>query len=839
MSKITTELLLERAVPRSTRLRKIETLNLSKLQLKTGDLDPRLFSRLRHLQKLDLSDNLLDKFPNSLSLPDLRVLNCNNNKLEDVTALKQFPLLEELTYENNVYLTLNDDYKVIFLLQNLRLLNGKDITKLANQVRRVNSHKLTSKVTAHWEKFFRDQLPEKYTAEQVKSIKKKFLKSVQTNVVYGPSSLSEFTRWRVKMIAEEFLASSLGLELNSDTESEEKTDEKEEESTKSPGEDAEDVAQVTVTPSKRKRNHSKSSPGNKRSKTKANTEEKAAVNPKKSSDVEDDPAPDKPRTSNQPIKEATPEQEAEETQKNGEQFPKGKSNRRSGEQKSQEQDSGVVTLTPVKNSKRKRHQGTEGTPQETPVDPLQGMDGPALRGNSREDFKTQLWSCVFEPVLDSGARKDPIVNSSRTVATCGGESVCLIDCETGTVLKKYKVATEEFFSVAWTTLTMVISDSRKKAHNVLAAAGRRGIVKLIHVAADFCYGEIKAHKKPIATVCFSPTQETHLFTASYDKRIALWDIGIPDCDYNFKASQLLVLETASIPLRIALVPTCPEQYLLAGCEGGCFAWNIKLDKEQKSRPFEAIFQFPDEESMTTSHRVDGLAFLNDDVVVSKSSKPGCIYLWSWSRSFDAKGKGCQQTISAVILAELEWSTTDMSYLTLSTCPAKEYVFCGDEKGSVWMYNLSNYTTAWSSAKGKRLERRISPTQVGLGCSLGLPSTPGQLIPVSCAGLSQKMPCVSSQTIKNNLQSIAKAICWDRNKELQSQSVTPCSSSYNSPKKVVVKLRNTKAQILKWPELRVNGEQPPEILVNNVVADPAFTYLVVLTSVNITAIWKKS
>ncbi|NXH28902.1 LRWD1 protein, partial [Myiagra hebetior] len=681
MSKITTELLLERAVPRSTRLRKIETLNLSKLQLRTGDLDPRLFSRLRHLQKLDLSDNLLDKFPNSLTLPDLRVLNCNNNKLEDVTALKQFPLLEELTYENNVYLTLNDDYKVMFLLQNLRLLNGKDITKLANHVRRVNSRKLTSKVTAHWEKFFRDQLPEKYTAEQVKSIKKKFLKSVQTNVVYGPSSLSEFTRWRVKMIAEEFLAYSLGLELNSDTELEEKMDENEEESTESPREAAEDVTQVvhiydpllttgavTVTPSKRKRNHSKSSPGNKRSKSQASTEEEA---------------------------------------------------------------------------------------EDVSAEPLHFLQCHS-KGNSREDFKTQLWSCVFEPVLDSGARKDPIVSSSRTVATCGGESVCLIDCETGTVLKKYKVATEEFFSVAWTTLTMEISDSRKKAHNILAAAGRRGIVKLIHVAADFCYGEIKAHKKPIATVCFSPTQETHLFTASYDKRIALWDIGIPDCDYNFKASQLLVLETASIPLRIALVPTCPEQYLLAGCEDGCFAWNIKLDKGQKSRPFEAIFQFPDDESMTTSHRVDGLAFLNDDVVVSKSSKPGCIYLWSWSRSFDAKGKGCQRTMSAVILAELEWSTTDMSYLTLSTCPAKEYVFCGDEKGSVWMYNLSSYTTAWGSAKGKRSERRISPTQ-----------------------------------------------------------------------------------ILKWPELRVNGEQPPEILVNNVVADPAFTYLVVLTSVNITAIWKKS
>ncbi|EOB07834.1 Leucine-rich repeat and WD repeat-containing protein 1, partial [Anas platyrhynchos] len=631
--------------------------SLSKLQLKTGDLDPRLFSRLRHLQKLDLSDNLLDKFPNSLTLPDLRVLNCNNNQLEDVTALKQFPLLEELTYENNVYLTLNDDYKVMFLLQNLRLLNGKDITKLANHVRRVNSRKLTSKVTAHWEKFFRDQLPEKYTAEQVKSIKKKFLKSVQTNVVYGPSSLSEFTRWRVKMIAEEFLSYSLGLELNTDTETEEKVDEDEEESTESPKEDAEDVSKVVVTPRKRKRNRSKS-------------------------------------------------------------------------------------------GSRKKS-----------AEPLHFLQCHS-KGNSREDFKTQLWSCVFEPLLDCGARKDPIVSSSRTVATCGGESVCLIDCETGVVLKKYKVATEEFFSVAWTTLPMVNSDSRKKSHNILAAAGRRGIVKLIHVAADFCYGEIKAHKKPIATVCFSPTQETHLFTASYDKRIALWDIGIPDCDYNFKASQLLVLESFSVPLRIALVPTCPEQYLLAGCEEGCFTWNIKLEKEQKNRPFEVTFQFPDEEGeMTTSHRVDGLAFLNDDVV-GECKHNGQIH--KKKKQTGAPGgdepdpQKKKQSVSAVILAELEWSTTDLSYLTLSTCPAKEHVFCGDEKGSVWIYNLSNYTTAWSSAKAKRSDKRIPPTQ-----------------------------------------------------------------------------------ILKWPELQSNGDHLSEILINNVITDPTFTYLVALTSVNITAIWKKS
>lgn len=81
--------------------------SLSKLQITTEDLEPQLFSHLRHLQELDLSDNLLERLPDNLSLPNLRILNCDNNNLEDVTSLKQFPQLEELTYLNNVYLTVS------------------------------------------------------------------------------------------------------------------------------------------------------------------------------------------------------------------------------------------------------------------------------------------------------------------------------------------------------------------------------------------------------------------------------------------------------------------------------------------------------------------------------------------------------------------------------------------------------------------------------------------------------------------------------------------------------------------------------------------------------------
>lgn len=73
---------------------------------------------------------------------------------------------------------------------------------------------------------------------------------------------------------------------------------------------------------------------------------------------------------------------------------------------------------------------------------------------------------------------------------------------------------QEFFSVAWTALTVVTQAGHKKRWSVLAAAGLRGLVRLLHVRAGFCCGVIRAHKKAIATLCFSPTHETHLFSKS-------------------------------------------------------------------------------------------------------------------------------------------------------------------------------------------------------------------------------------------------------------------------------------------------------------------------------------
>ena len=75
--------------------------------------------------------------------------------------------------------------------------------------------------------------------------------------------------------------------------------------------------------------------------------------------------------------------------------------------------------------------------------------------------------------------------SSSIVATCGGNTVCLIDCRLGKVMAKYShVEEEEFMALAWTTLDHVqdtegddatSKEGRLEQTNILAAAGNRMI----------------------------------------------------------------------------------------------------------------------------------------------------------------------------------------------------------------------------------------------------------------------------------------------------------------------------------------------------------------------------
>lgn len=79
--------------------------SLSGLGLKTQDLPVRLLSRLRSLERWDLSGNSLQALPKSLELPALCYLDLSDNQMEDVTTLEPLSGLQELKMEDNLYIT--------------------------------------------------------------------------------------------------------------------------------------------------------------------------------------------------------------------------------------------------------------------------------------------------------------------------------------------------------------------------------------------------------------------------------------------------------------------------------------------------------------------------------------------------------------------------------------------------------------------------------------------------------------------------------------------------------------------------------------------------------------
>ncbi|XP_048468585.1 leucine-rich repeat and WD repeat-containing protein 1 [Rhincodon typus] len=686
MTKVTKELLLQKGTPKCSNLGQIKKINLSNLNLKTSDLDPKLFSQLRTLEELDVSGNLLTEIPNNLGLTNLRLLNCANNDMEQITTLNQFKNLEDLNCEDNLYLTICDIYKVMYLLPNLRQLNGKDITSTANHLKFINSQKLMSQVTNFWEKNYKirffELLP---TAAEINAIKKDFVKCAIAEIKYGPNSLKEFTKWRVEMIAREFVNSLLQQDKQGSSAEE------------SEDEDGKKANHTDVLKRSSRKNLLSSQPSIAISSTRSTRLFTAHGTTKSGKQV------------------------TSEISKNDTEDVSSKSMKIQLGKERQTAQMAKCCNKAGRDDMKMEPRATKRNCSETPVvsksilrkkskykntlvlEPLHFLQSHS-RDNNPKDLSTQLWACAFEPEIKNS--QIPGLESSRSVATCGGDSVCIIDCETGIVRHKYKSVGEEFFSLAWTTLT-VFDKNQKRNLNVLAIGGKMGAVKLIHVKVSYCYGMIKAHKKAISTLCFSPKHETFLFTGSYDKTIILWDIGVPDCDYNFRVSRLLVLKVCSTPLKMSVVPTCPDQYLVAACEGGCFAWDISLTNYESKRNIKMEFLFPvytKEGGKSNSRIVDSLAFCND-LVASKSFMQGSIYLWSWSQTLKRWNKR-QTKVHAVILREMEWSNTEEVYIALTASPVENYVLCGDEKGDIWMYELEGVTNE-EMTSGKK----TPPTQI--------------------------------------------------------------------------------------------------------------------------------
>lgn len=293
---------------------------------------------------------------------------------------------------------------------------------------------------------------------------------------------------------------------------------------------------------------------------------------------------------------------------------------------------------------------------------------------------------------------------------------------------KHKDTKENFYTLAWTTLNLKskVSAQTKKT-SILACGGSLGEVKLFHTHLKVCFHEWwpvdKKHPgKSVNSLMFHTSEPTWLFCGTKTGgvgAISLWDVGTPT---------LPRFEGVSPKMLLNLLPDYGDIYniawsgtemawLLAGTAAGLVGWCIDAKKIKedgsKYKPYMVDFLLPESEKDYVNGKqenpiVDSLAVFSETTIVAKCANHGLIYMWDIKattkdlQKAQSKKEDVQKTQAkmedlqiqansiekdATMMATLRWSDTDNWYMNLGCHKGKGLVVCGDDKGSMWLYNM--------------------------------------------------------------------------------------------------------------------------------------------------------
>ncbi|XP_064082369.1 leucine-rich repeat and WD repeat-containing protein 1-like [Macrobrachium nipponense] len=334
----------------------------------------------------------------------------------------------------------------------------------------------------------------------------------------------------------------------------------------------------------------------------------------------------------------------------------------------------------------------DGTPSYQPMYFLRTHS----KNNDPADVQTQIWQCIFEPSL-----KKPH-ESTGVVATCGGSSVCFIRVTDGEVVLKYNrntksaAAVENLYALAWSAVPLDSVGLKKL--NILAAAGTKSTVLLIHPDAGVCYQMFRTvPTKAAAVVCsllFHPKKATWLFCGHEDGQIQLWDIGVPNPP-KYETTPVHILTIPQVARDVYnLTFSSTHDLLIGGCDGGLYAWKIDMEKIEANERLERT-QFDLPEVDGNGSVLDSVCMLRDDLLAAKCALHGQIYIFSLEkalnqRKFNKEQTSLQRRSSDRRILRLRWSDTDNYYMNMGVDQKSCILVCGDDKGSLWVYNLASY-----------------------------------------------------------------------------------------------------------------------------------------------------
>ncbi|XP_049785825.1 leucine-rich repeat and WD repeat-containing protein 1-like [Schistocerca cancellata] len=299
------------------------------------------------------------------------------------------------------------------------------------------------------------------------------------------------------------------------------------------------------------------------------------------------------------------------------------------------------------------------------------------------DVRTQVWHCAFE----SDVRHPE--QTTDVIATCGGNSICFIDVNSGFVKSKYYAEDprEIFYTLSWSWIAPECSGSGKIS--IVAAGGTRCIIHLLHPqnGALFYTHRLKCPSSvAITSLLFHKEHREILFGAKSDGTILVWDIGYPvPPKYAVKFTTLHQLSSKHEVFQLAY---CLEtKSLLVSCADGVCVWSGDVrdtslqEKELKMPPM------PGSINANSPQLVDSIEVLGCGRIAAKCALHGAIYIWSLAEAL----KSCKSRRIVKILPAytLKWSNTDNYFMNMGFSKGSGVLACGDDEGRLWLYDTKN------------------------------------------------------------------------------------------------------------------------------------------------------
>jgi len=329
-------------------------------------------------------------------------------------------------------------------------------------------------------------------------------------------------------------------------------------------------------------------------------------------------------------------------------------------------------------------------------------------GNSQSpaDTKTSIWDAAFEPDPQNPEK------FTKNVATCGGNSICITNVESGQVLMKYshKDKTEDFYTLSWTLLPSEEGNSK----SILASGSAKGEICLFHPERKVCFytwpltkNLMKADKKrkksailnlAINSIVFHSKNKAWLFVGLGNGLLYLYTIGddiiIPQYT-QVVPQQLLKLDPYLDEVYNILWTGSDSKWLLAGAKGGLVGWNIDeskfLEKDVAYEPKPIYINLPKSTRPNADNSksiVDSICMIDESTIISKCILHGCMYVFNLAKTvagFDIDDTSKKEEKEAKVIATLDWSKTDNYYMNIGS-NSQGLICCGDDEGALWLYD---------------------------------------------------------------------------------------------------------------------------------------------------------